>query len=295
MSGYFSGFSLHSIDAGDGPIRLRVGGSGPAVMLLHGHPRTHATWDRVAVDLARDFTVICPDLPGFGGSFQPIDMPDHAGSSKRAKAAALARLMTRLGHERFFLAGHDRGAPTAFRLAMDHPHRVSALAQLDGIPIIEHLERADWRFARDWWHWFFYAQPAKPEGAIAADPEAWYAPGPRPHVAPEAQAEWLAAIRDPAVVHGMIEDYRAGLTVDHIHDRADRDARRRLGCLVTVLWSLRDDLAAIYGDPLAIWRAWADEVSGHGIDSTHHMAEEAPEAVADALRRAFQAREYMPS
>lgn len=287
MSGFFAGFTAETVDAGDGPIRLRRGGSGPALLLLHGHPRTHATWDRVAVDLARDFTVICPDLPGFGASFQPAPAPDHAGSSKRAKAAAMARLMERLGHPRFFLAGHDRGAPTAFRLAMDHPGRVIALAQLDGLPIIEHLDRADWRFARDWWHWFFYAQPDRPEAAILADPEAWY-PAPGPQVAPEARAEWLAAIRDPAVVRGMLEDYRAGLAIDHVHDRADRDARRRLGCAVTVLWSLRDDLAAIYGDPLEIWRGWADAVSGHGIDSPHHMAEEAPQAVAAALRQAFQ-------
>lgn len=286
MSGFFDGFTLELIDAGDGPIRLRRGGSGPALMLLHGHPRTHATWDRVAADLARDFTVICPDLPGFGGSFQPAEAPDHAGSSKRAKADALARLMDRLGHQRFFLAGHDRGAPTAFRLAMDHPDRVIALGQLDGIPILEHLDRADWRFARDWWHWFFYAQPGKPEAAINADPEAWYAPGPPD---PDIRADWLAAIRDPAVVHGMLEDYRVGLAIDHVHDRADRDARRRLRCPVTVLWSLRDDLAVIYGDPVAIWRAWADTVSGHGIDCGHHMAEEAPEAVASALRAAFQA------
>lgn len=285
MRPFFDGFTLETVDAGDGPIRLRRGGQGPALMLLHGHPRTHATWDRVAVDLAQDFTVICPDLPGFGGSFQPVDVPDHSGSSKRAKAAALVRLMDRIGHPRFLVAGHDRGAPTAFRLAMDHPDRVIGLAQLDGIPILEHLERADWRFARDWWHWFFYAQPGKPEAAIGADPEGWYAPGPAD---PDIRADWLAAIRTPAVVHGMLEDYRAGLSLDHVHDRADRDARRRLRCPVTVLWSLRDDIAAIYGDPLAIWRGWADNVAGHGIDSGHHMAEDAPAAVAAALRTAFQ-------
>lgn len=287
MSSFFAGFTLQTVDAGDGPIRLRHGGQSPALLLLHGHPRTHATWDRVAVDLARDFTVICPDLPGFGQSFQPSDSPDHAGSSKRTKAAALGRMMDQLGHTQFFLAGHDRGAPTAFRLAMDHPHRVRALAQLDGIPIMEHLDRADWRFARDWWHWFFYAQPDKPEAAIMADPDSWYAPGPGTEVAPEARADWLAAIRDPRVVHGMIEDYRAALTVDHVHDRADCDARRRLRCPVTVLWSLRDDLAAIYGDPLSIWRGWADRVNGHGIDCGHHMPEEAPRDVAAALRSAF--------
>lgn len=292
MSGFFDGFTLATVDAGDGPLRLRHGGTGPALMLLHGHPRTHATWDRVAVNLARDFTVICPDLPGFGGSFQPVDAPGHAGSSKRAKARALVRLMDHLGHRRFYLAGHDRGAPTAFRLAMDHPDRVIALGQLDGVPVLEHLERADWRFARDWWHWFFYAQPDKPEAAISADPEAWYGPGPTD---PDIRADWLAAIRNPAVIHGMVEDYRAGLTMDHVHDRADRDARRRLQCPVTVLWSLRDDLAAIYGDPLAIWRIWADRVDGHGIDSGHHMAEDAPAAVAAALRAAFQVLEYSPS
>lgn len=283
---FFPGFSLDVIATPQGPIRLRRGGAGPAVVLLHGHPRTHATWEEVAPLLARDHAVICPDLPGFGGSYQPADRPDHSASSKRDKAAAILHALDAMEVDRFHLVGHDRGAATAFRLAMDHPRRVTTLTMLDGLPIVEHLDRADWRFARDWWHWFFFAQPDKPERAILADPERWYG---RPRVSEAALADWREAVHNPEVVHGMVEDYRAALSVDHVHDRADRDARRRVACPLLVLWSLRDDLAAIYGDPLAIWRGWADDLRGEGIECGHHMAEEAPETLAAHLAAFFAA------
>ncbi|MBB4292508.1 haloacetate dehalogenase [Rhizobium leguminosarum] len=280
----FEGFALETVDVDRGSLRVRHGGSGPAILLLHGHPRTHMTWGKVADHLSPDFTVVCPDLPGFGRSYQPVDAPDSSNSSKRAKAEALVELMRRLGHEKFAVVGHDRGSLTAFRMAMDHPDRVLRLVVADGIPVVEHLERADWKFARDWYHWFFFAQPEKPERAISTDPLAWYDELSPTLMGRQAYDDLLEIINDPAVIHGMIEDYRAGLSIDHLHDREDRDAGRKVICPMLCLWSLRDDMEQIYGDPVAIWRAWADDVRGFGIDSGHHVAEENPEALSQAIQ-----------
>lgn len=283
----FYNFSLHHVALREAELRIRVGGAGPPLLLLHGHPRTHTTWHRVAPILAERFTVICPDLRGFGGSSQPADTPDHSGSSKRAKAQDCVALMAHLGCERFFLAGHDRGSYTAFRCAMDHPERVARLAILDGVPILEALERCDETFARLWWHWFFFAQPHKPERAILADPLAWY-DGDREKMGAENYEDFASAVTRPEVVHGMIEDYRAGLGIDRRHDAEDRACGRRLACPLLVLWSLRDDMQHLYSDVLGVWRRWASDVRGHGIDSGHHMAEEAPEELAAALTAFFE-------
>ncbi|NYZ11223.1 alpha/beta hydrolase [Azospirillum sp. RWY-5-1] len=285
----FAGFRLETIELPEASLRVRHGGAGPPLLLLHGHPRTHATWHRVAPRLAASHTVVCPDLRGFGQSSKPADTPDHAGSSKRAKARDCVALMCALGFARFAVAGHDRGAYTAFRTAMDHPEIVSRLAVLDAVPIGDALARCDAGFARAWWHWFFYAQPDKPERAILADPDAWYG-GTADAMGEEAYRDYRAAIHDPATVHGMMEDYRAGLGIDRAHDEADRRAGRRLACPVLALWSLGDDLPDLYGDVLAVWRPWAPNLRGHGLPCGHHMAEEAPEALADALR-AFLAEE----
>ncbi len=280
----FDGFTLQTIDVPEARLRVRVGGEGPPVLLLHGHPRTHTTWHRVAPLLAREHTVVCPDLRGFGGSSKPADTPDHAGSSKRAKARDAVALMAALGFARFALVGHDRGAYTAFRTAMDHPESVERLAVLDAVPILEALERCGETFARAWWHWFFFAVPEKPERAILSDPEAWYGID-EAAMGAENAADMRRAIHDPATVHGMIEDYRAGLGIDRAHDEADRRAGRKVGCPTLCLWSERDDLEMLYGDVLEVWRPWTTELSGHAIPSGHHMAEEAPEALAAALLR----------
>ena len=278
----FEGFNLEMVELPEATLRVRHGGAGPPVLLLHGHPRTHATWHRVAPLLAQRHTVVCPDLRGFGGSSKPADSPDHAASSKRAKARDCVALMARLGFERFALVGHDRGSYTAFRTAMDHPGAVSHLAILDGVPILEALERCNADFAAAWWHWFFFAQPDKPERAINADPDAWYGGSPK-EMGAEAYADFRAAIHDPATVHAMVEDYRAGLGIDRRHDEVDRRAGRRVICPTLVLWSLRDDLERLYGDVLAVWRPWTTTCRGRGIDCGHHMAEEAPEDLAREL------------
>lgn len=282
----FEGFRLDRIELSEATLRVRIGGSGPPLLLLHGHPRTHATWHHVAPMLADRFTVVCPDLRGFGQSSKPTDTPDHSGSSKRAKARDCVELMRHLGFDRFGLVGHDRGSYTAFRTAMDHPAIVSRLAILDGIPIADALQRCDARFATAWWHWFFFAQAEKPERAILADPDAWY--GGSPDVmGQEAYADFHAAIHDPATVHGMIEDYRAGLGIDRADDEADRAEGRRLACPLLVLWSARDDLEDLHGDVLGIWRGWGDDVDGRSLDCGHHMAEEAPEELAAELGAFF--------
>ena len=185
----FDGFTLERVDVGEAELRVRHGGSGPAVLLLHGHPRTHATWHRVAPLLARSHTVVCPDLRGYGQSSKPPTTPDHRPYSKRAMAGDCLALMAALGHERFAVAGHDRGAYVALRTALDHPAAVTALAVLDAVPIGEALARCDARFAASWWHWFFYGQTAKrAERVIGADPDAWYGAGPET-MAEEAYAE----------------------------------------------------------------------------------------------------------
>lgn len=280
----FEGFDLEMVDLPESRLRVRHGGAGPPILLLHGHPRTHATWHRVAPLLSKTRTVICPDLRGFGQSSKPADSPDHAGSSKRAKARDCVALMRKLGFERFALAGHDRGSYAAFRTAMDHSACVTHLAILDAVPILDALERCDARFAKAWWHWFFFAQPDKPERAILADPDAWYGGSPD-QMGAEAYADYRAAIRDPATIHAMIEDYRAGLGIDRAHDEADRRDGRRIACPTLVLWSLKDDLAQLYGDVLDVWRPWTTTLRGRGIDCGHHMAEEAPDELANQLLR----------
>jgi haloacetate dehalogenase len=254
------------------------------VVLLHGHPRTHTTWHAVAPLLASEFTVVCPDLRGYGESSKPETTPDHEPYSKRAMARDIVALMTDLGHERFAVVGHDRGSYVAFRAALDHPARVSRLAVLESVPIGDALARCDARFAAAWWHWFFLGQTAKPaERVINADPGAWYTATPE-QMGRANYDDFRRAIHHPGVVHAMCEDYRAGLGVDRAADDADRAAGRRIECPTLVLWATRDDLETLYRDPLAIWRDWADDLRGGRIESGHHLAEDAPEALAAALR-----------
>jgi len=279
--GFFEGFALEHIDTGDATLRVRHGGSGPPVVLLHGHPRTHATWHMVAADLARDFTVVCPDLRGYGESSKVEPY------TKRAMADDVHRLMALLGHERFLLVGHDRGSYVAHRLTVDHPDAVEKLAFMGAVPLGEAIARTNVRFAQAWWHWFFFAQTEKPaERIINADPDAWYRYGPE-HMGEAAHADLRRALHDPEVVHAMLEDYRAGLRADREHDESDRAAGRKVQCPVLVVWALRDDAEELYGDLLPIWREWADDVRGAAIDSGHHMAEEAPGELAAALRAFF--------
>ncbi|MCU1365591.1 MAG: alpha/beta hydrolase fold protein [Ilumatobacteraceae bacterium] len=280
----FEDFVDERIRVGSLRLRVRHAGDGPPVVLIHGHPRTGSTWHRVAPALAEaGHTVVVPDMRGYGQSDKPVVLADHSQQSKRAVADDIVGVMDRLGHPSFSVVGHDRGAVVALRLALDHPDRVDHLVVLDAVPIVEHLARCDVRFATAWYHWFFFAVPDKPERAINADPLAWYAHD-RDLMGEQNHDEWKAAVSNPATVRAMLEDYRAGLGIDADHERADRAGGRTVDCPTLALWSARDDLEALHGDPLTIWRNWCRTVTGHSLECRHHMAEEAPaELAADLL------------
>jgi haloacetate dehalogenase len=280
----FPGFELDRIDLGEVTVRVRRGGEGPPLLLLHGHPQTHVMWHAVAPALAERFTVVAPDLRGYGESSKPETTPDHEPYSKRAMARDQVELMGRLGFAPFGVCGHDRGARCAYRLALDHPARVERLAVLDIVPTGDAFRLADMRFALAYWHWFFLAQPGcLAERMIGADPEAFYFSQryqDRALFVPEALEDYLRCARRPETIHAMCEDYRAGATVDFALDEADR-GKRRVECPVLVLWGSRGKVAEVHDDVLAIWRDWAGDVRGRAIDCGHFLAEEAP---AETLR-----------
>jgi haloacetate dehalogenase len=286
----FDGFNQSMIDTGEAKIAVTHGGNGPPLLLVHGHPQTHVMWHRVAPRLAKHFTVVCPDLRGYGDSSKPPTTPDHEPYSKRAIARDHLAVMEQLGFERFGVAGHDRGAYGAYRLALDHPRRVSRLAVLDIVPAGEAWYRADQIFMRAWWHWAFLAQPAPlPERLLTADPDAYYFRKGADVIAPEALAAYRKAIANPETIHAMCEDYRANATLDRLHDEADRREGRTIACPLLVLWARHDDLEALYGDPLAIWREWAEDVRGRGLAGGHYLAEERPDDVYAELHAFFSA------
>ena len=224
----FDGFTTEDVDTGEAVIHLRRGGAGPPVLLLHGYPQTHVMWHLVAPLLAREFTVVAPDLRGYGDSGKPPTTPDHEPYSKRAWARDQVAVMAHLGFDRFAVAGHDRGARCAYRLALDHPDRVERVAVLDVIPTADMYRRTDMRMALGAWHWFFLPQPYDlPERLLAADPEGFYFGSRRDLFAPEALAEYERCLRDPRVIHAICEDYRAGATIDFELDEADRGRRGR--------------------------------------------------------------------
>jgi haloacetate dehalogenase len=278
-------------------IFLRRSGSGPAVLLLHGFPQTHLMWRSVAPLLARRFTVICADLRGYGRSGCPRSAPDHAPYAKRAMARDMVSVMEKLGFQRFSVAGHDRGGRAAYRLALDHPERVERLALLDILSTADTWERADKRLATAFWPWSLLAQPEPlPERLVSAAPDAvvddalggWGSPANA--FGSEVRAAYIDALRDPARVHAICEEYRAAATLDHEHDLADRQAGRRMACPVLVLWSGRGPLATWYaevGGPLALWRAWANDVHGGPLDAGHFFPEEIPQQTADELSGFF--------
>lgn len=288
----FEGFQRFEIDTGAAVIRGVTGGKGPPLLLLHGYPQTHAMWHRVAPRLAERFTVVAPDLRGYGASSKPPTTPDHAPYSKRAMASDMATVMTRLGHDRFDLCGHDRGGRVAHRLALDHEARVRRLAVLDIAPTREMYRGTTEAFAHAYWHWFWLTLPAPhPERMIGADPDAFLrhkcgqgAAGLTPF-APEAWAEYLSAIRDPATVHAMCEDYRAAATIDLAHDDADGD--RRLTVPLLALWGAHGVIERCF-DCLALWLLRASDVRGEALPGGHYLAEELPDTITTHLTAFFE-------
>ncbi|MEV4603009.1 alpha/beta hydrolase [Amycolatopsis sp. NPDC049253] len=281
------GFADRSVSTpSGGRVHVRIAGSGPPVVLLHGYPQTSAMWHLVAPALARDHTVVLADLPGYGDSVAPAGA-GVAAFGKRAMAAEVVAVMAALGFARFAVAGHDRGARCAYRLALDHPATVTALAVLDILPTADVFARVDAAFARSAWHWFFLAQPGDlPERLIAADPDAFFLRGSEHLFAPEALAAYRAAYHRRDVVHALCQDYRAGATVDIADDEADR-GRRFITCPTLVLWGRHGPLGR---EPavLPTWRAWSPTADGHALDCGHYLAEERPAETLTALRTLFR-------
>ena len=285
----FEGFSQATIDTGEAQIRVRHAGSGPPVLLLHGIPETHVMWHKVAPRLARDFTVVAADLRGYGDSSTPPSRPDHAPYSKRATARDQIEVMRQLGFESFSVVGHDRGARCAYRMALDHPERITRLAVLDIVPTGDAFRRANMSFAMDFWVWFFLAQPADlPERIIGANPQTMldymldgWSKIPNAF-SPDVRAEYARAFSKPETLHAICEEYRAAATLDYEIDESDR-GKRRIACPVLALWGGKGALPARY-DVLAVWREWASDVRGKGIDCGHFLPEEAPDETYAALR-----------
>ncbi|QPF74530.1 alpha/beta hydrolase [Roseateles sp. DAIF2] len=287
----FPGFARHDIEVDAGvAIHARVGGAGPPLLLLHGHPQTHAIWHRVAPVLARHFRLVLADLRGYGDSSKPAGAPDHGNYSKRVMARDMLRLMQALGHQRFAVLAHDRGARVAHRLAADHAGAVRRLVLLDIAPTLAMYEQTSEAFARAYWHWFFLIQPAPlPERLIEADPAAYIrdvmgrrSAGLAPFD-PRALAAYIRAAGLPGSAHGLCEDYRAASGIDLEHDRADRAAGLRLAMPLLALWGAEGVIQRCF-DPLAEWRRVADDPRGQALPCGHYIPEEAPEALlAQAL------------
>ena len=290
----FDGFEAGELATPRGRVHAMVGGDGPPLLLLHGYPETHLMWHAVAPALADRFTVVAADLPGYGDSFRPPVAKDHSAHAKRALAADLVAAMGELGHGAFAVAGHDRGGRVGYRMALDHPGAVTALAVLDIVPTGEIWARADDRFALGYWHWPFLAQPAPlPERLILGDPDGWWLSvqrmGIKDHYPAEVVGAYRARLRDPDSVTAMCEDYRAGATADRAHDDADRGTRT-IACPVRVLWGASGALPIFYEDPLEPWRAFAPHATGRGVDGAgHFFPEDAPAEVAADLADFFGA------
>lgn len=287
----FPGFARRRIRTFGATIQCVTRGDGPAVLLLHGHPETLACWHRVAPELARDHAVVCADLRGQGGSSAPRGQPDHSTYSKRAMAQDMAEVMERLGHARFHVVGHDRGARVAHRLALDHADWVRLATVLDVSPTLRMYEGTTQAFARAYFHWFFLIQPAPlPERLLAGRAREWVLARlgrGRAGLAPFPGAirrEYVRALSNPRAVHALCEDYRAAASIDLVHDRADR--RRRLGVPLLALWS-REGIVQAQFDCLADWRAVARDVSGRALPGGHFIPEERPRELVRELRRLF--------
>jgi haloacetate dehalogenase len=274
-------------------LSYEVMGQGPVLLLLHGFPQTRAIWRAVAEQLKDRYTLVMPDLRGYGASPKPESDPEHLTYSKRAMANDMAALMDKLGFEKFGVVGHDRGGRVAHRLAADFSSRVTRLMVLDISPTLTMYRQTDMTFAAGYWHWFFLIQQAPlPETLIGAQPEFFMNefmvkryPG-RHIFAPEAWEQYLACVKDPACLHAMCEDYRASATIDLVHDQEDRDAQRQLPMPMRVLWGQHGMIQKCFS-PLKDWSDVATEVSGQPLDAGHYLPEECPQAVAQEIRGFF--------
>lgn len=285
-------FEPRTVRTAGAEIFLRCGGDGPPLLLLHGYPQTHVMWHRVAADLARHFFVVCADLRGYGDSSKPPSDAAHENYCKRAMANDMVEVMAALGHRRFQVAGHDRGARVVHRMALDHAAAVRRACVMDIAPTLHMFRHTDQAFATGYYHWFFLIQgDGLPEHMIGADPEyylrmkmgRWSAPG---AVFDEgAMAEYIRCFANPETIRASCEDYRAAATIDLEHDRADQG--RRVACPLLVLWGSRGFVHRSY-DVLDVWRQYADDVRGAALDCGHFLPEEQPRAVVEGFCDFFE-------
>jgi haloacetate dehalogenase len=270
-------------------IKAIQGGNGPALLLLHGHPQTHAIWHKVVPELTKHFTVVASDLRGYGDSGKPEGLPDHSNYSKRRMAQDQVDLMRALGYESFAVLAHDRGGRVAARMALDHPTVVTKLITLDVAPTLAMYEQTSFEFARAYWHWFFLVRPAPfPETLIRADADLYLkqtigarSAGLKPFT-PEAYAEYLRCLQQPETAHGICEDYRASVTIDLEHDRDSLAKGQKITCDFLALWGAEGVIEKCF-DPVAEWKHLSDNVSGDSRPCGHYIPEEAPELLLERV------------
>ncbi len=286
----FPGFVSRKVRTSGALIHLRTKGQGDPVLLLHGYPQTHAMWHKVAPDLARDYTVVCPDLRGYGDSSKPRGLPDHSNYSKRAMALDMVEVMSALGHERFHVVGHDRGARVGHRLARDHGRRVRSLSVLDISPTLKMYQSTNMQFAKAYYHWFFLIQEAPLPETMLEGQAPFYilkrlgrGKSGVGHFSREAMAEYVRAFADPRTIHSTCEDYRAAATIDLVHDQRDK---AKLKMPVLALWGKHGVIEALF-NCLPDWREVAADVRGRALACGHFIPEEKPKELLAELRRFF--------
>jgi haloacetate dehalogenase len=264
------GFKVHKVKTSGATLHTVVGGSGPPLLLIHGAPLTHLSWFRVAPELAKKYTVVAPDLRGYGDSSKPEDGDKHINYSKRTMAQDKIELMRHFGFDRFAVVGHDRGGRVAHRLALDHPKAVTRMSVLDIVPTYYLYTNVTKAFVDTYFHWFLFTRPAPfPENIILANPESYIGGAP-----PELRDEYLRGMRDPATVHGMCEDYRASAGIDMEFDKADLD--KKITCPLHVLWAKNGAMGRMY-DVLGIWKERGTQVTGAAMPGGHSFQETHPE------------------
>jgi haloacetate dehalogenase len=289
VSALLAGFQERTIRTSGAAIHLEWAGEGPPVLMLHGYPETHVMWHKVAPQLARDYTVVCADLRGYGDSAKPKGVPGHANYSKRAMAQDMVEVMQALGHERFHVVGHDRGGRVGHRLARDHGKRVRSLTVLDISPTLKIYQNTTIQLAKAYWHWFFLIQKQPiPEGLLTGRAQFYVnarlgrGKGGMKWFDRRAVAEYIRAFEDPRTVHATCEDYRAAATIDLVHDR--KDLRRKIRMPVLALWGKQAVIEALF-DCLADWREVAEDVRGRALQCGHFIPEEKPRELLAELRR----------
>ncbi len=287
-------FEDSTVEVSGNTVFIRRYGNGPAILLVHGFPRTSLMWRYLAPRLAGTHTVICVDLRAYGRSGTPASTEDHYPYSKRAMAQELVEVMAKQGFPTFTLIGHDRGGRVSYRMALDHPKNVERLAVFDVIPILEAWSRTDARFAKTYWPWILLSQKETlPESYLLGSPEAvFHNPFGQGSFGPEILEEYVSTYRDPARVHGICEEYRAAATIDVEHDRADKGASKRIECPMLHLWAEGGPLDTFYaqeGGSLGIWRQWAPQAQGQPMKGGHFFPEENPDDTVVLIKRFLSA------